>query len=75
MDDGNTTLEAYTKCMAKYMTAYEYKQWFRREKELDRRMKLCVICENKNENCILKHVGIPTSNDKQHENPNRGVQW
>jgi len=75
MDEENTTLEAYTKCMAKYMGADEFKQWFRREKQLDRKMKLCVICDNKKENCILKHVGIPTSNGKQHENPKRGVEW
>ena len=46
-------------CMMIYLSPKEFDKWFRTRNIQQERRRICVICKNKCQVCILKNVGLP----------------
>ena len=46
-------------CMMMYLSPKEFDRWFRTRDIQQERRRICVICRNKCQVCILKNVGLP----------------
>ena len=54
-----STEEMVMACMAKYLTFSEFLEWWIRRDIEEERRRLCIVCQNKCEICILRNVGLP----------------
>ena len=55
--------EMVKKCMLKYLGTLEFNEWIRTRDLRKEKMRMCSICRNTCEKCILRYVGLPIFSD------------